>query len=219
MEKGKSILIFTNGDVDIVLCEGGVIRKFPYGDRGYRDKTGKTFRYVCKCYGLNTKRDDTVSKYADKFSKCSTLSEFEQYANEEIQKEAKNRELREKVDNREIEERNYLNKNFGSENIICGIARNDIDFYDFGFSLTLLLKTGKTKEQKRAFVHENKGKIIDYIEFFLNQRKDAKGKVRQCYGLFPFTYPTEMVIRRNEVRLTFELKDGIQKVLTSETGV
>ena len=217
MEREKSVLIFTTDEYDVFLCSGGIIRKFPHDDSRHKTPYQETFEYVCACYGLPTKKWSSLDKSADAFMRCNNLSEFEQYANKRVSELERQRERTEKANARILDERQYLHEKFAQSNMIVGFSAKDIRMFASGFSISINLITRYFHKEQTKFCKENQEEIVKYIRFKLKQQEN--GRMKKCADLLPYMRPVEMIIGKNEVTVIFELKEGLQKILTSETGV
>lgn len=212
MKPEKSALIFTKGEWDVFLCSGGVIKKLPKTSGTNRTQFDEAFKYVCACYGLQTKNFRIVDRHAEAFMNCKNLREFEQYAVQKIEEKNKGREKREKEKNKILQERAYLHEKFTPGDMITGFSQKDIVMFDTGFSLSINLNTQYSRKKQIVFCKENQKEIVKYAWFRLRQQE--YGRMKKCAGMIPYIKPDEMIVGTNEVTIIFELKESLQNILS-----
>lgn len=79
----------------------------------------------------------------------------------------------------------------------------DIDVYNSGFSVRILLKTGMTKDEKRLFVKDNKKDLIRATMHDITRLRSFKSQI----GSLSYYKPCEIIILNvEELEVKFEVK-------------
>src|SRR5699024_4777873 len=92
---------------------------------------------------------------------------------------AKRNKHKEKVERFKKEREEY-------SNIFIAVDTKDIDFYDAGFSVFVLLNTRYNYRQQLSFLKKNKGLLIKYISKKLSEQ--TRGNAKNANDILPFCY-------------------------------
>ena len=85
-----------------------------------------------------------------------------------------------------------------------------MDVYRTGFSVRVLLDTGMSFPQRRAFIKENKAELISWVMRELSENAGAAKRI----GSLRFYRPTEItVLRAPEAEIKFEVKKILEEVV------
>ena len=89
----------------------------------------------------------------------------------------------------------------------------DIDVFEAGFVVWFGVPTSKSFKEQSAFVRTNQKDILDYIQ----EEIQILPPWKRAAALLPFCRPTEITVTRtNSVAVSYDIKEGIQRVLESE---
>lgn len=89
----------------------------------------------------------------------------------------------------------------------------DIDVFEAGFVVWFGVPTSKSFKEQSAFVRSNRKDILDYIQ----EEIQIVPRWKRAAALLPFCHPTEITVTRtNSVAVSYDIKEGIQRVLESE---
>lgn len=93
----------------------------------------------------------------------------------------------------------------------CGVAK-DIDFYNGGFTATLLMISTLPFDKTASIIKNNTATFVSYVVAEIKKTRTYKAKIKDIR----FYHVSNIVItRRHEVELKFELKPGIENILSS----
>lgn len=140
------------------------------------------------------------------------LASYDGMSIEDLKKNLRKRSRRSKQ-NRKYEkdklERYFKQRNEIKDYIIS--VDKEVDDFDTGFSVFVLMKTTHTRNEQVRFVKENTKLLLSFVE---NELKTNKRKKKYA-DLLPFCYVSNITItNRNEAVVTFELKEHLQSVLS-----
>ena len=89
--------------------------------------------------------------------------------------------------------------------LYIAVDTKDIDFYNSGFSVFVLLNTKYSYQQQLSSLKRDKEALIKYTSLKLSEQE--RGKAKKASNLLPFCYVSDIVLtRRNEVRVTYQIK-------------
>lgn len=87
---------------------------------------------------------------------------------------------------------------------------HEMDVYRTGFSVRVLLDTGMSFPQRRAFIKENKAELISWVMRELSENAGAAKRI----GSLRFYRPSEItVLRAPEAEIKFEVKKILEEVV------
>ncbi len=96
------------------------------------------------------------------------------------------------------------------KNYTCGVAK-DIDFYNGGFTVTLLTMSTLPFEKTCSIIKGNTSSFVDYVVAEIKRTRAYKAKIRDIRF---YCVRNIIVTRRHEVEFKFELKPGIENILS-----
>lgn len=89
----------------------------------------------------------------------------------------------------------------------------DIDVFEAGFVVWFGVPTSKSFKEQSAFVKANQKDILEYLQ----EKIQIVPRWKRAAALLPFCRPTEITVTRtNSVAVSYDIKEGIQRVLESE---
>lgn len=114
---------------------------------------------------------------------------------------------------RQLEEKAWEKLRTRFEGKVIGI--DDVDIYEQGMTISLLLNSFYHFYEQEAFVKQNKKDLVQFVQEELANTKGVPKSMRQkAIDLLPFCHLSELVLtRRNRLELKYDLKDGVIKAL------
>ena len=161
---------------------------------------------LMKKYGYRTISEDMVRPILYKHigQNMKAVVEYLKRHEEKLMKQRETRQLEEQAWEK-------LRKRF--EGKVIGI--DDIDIYEQGITISILLNSFYRFYEQQAFVKENKRDLARFVQEELANTKGVPRPMRQkAIDLLPFCRLSELVLtRRNRLELKYDLKDGVIKAL------
>ena len=205
-------IIFRNW-TKLAYLEDGVIviRNLSYSDWSLRSPTPwfEPLAKLAEKHGYRSFSEQSALRYLA-HNAGKTLADLEQ------EMEARSVQLAKMREDRKKDSQNWKKLQAAFDGYILGI--DDIDIYETGMSICVLLNSTKTFEEQRAFVRQYRKDIFAYVKEEMPRTKRVSKSLRQKgIDLLPFCKTSEAILtRRNLLIYKLDLKDEVCAVLKEE---